>query len=153
MCHEFHRDRNFLPAIADQGIVRRVVAREAVEILYRSSDIALTSLRAPELTSFWQVPKVIYGDPFRVGFCPAEVLREITLNVDVERCYSHEKGRLRAKSPFINHDQIIRQLTPLLNIKKKKGFKLRINLIQRYIRLNVLQEFINECPHTIQSCF
>jgi hypothetical protein len=128
-----------LPTIIDVAFVGADVALEVVEALYScgASDYTpITSLfRA---TCLEEITYLVCTDAFHVGLDPASVLRVLAVDVVVENYHLETQ-----QAPWIDHQAVALQLAPLLKIVHKSGFQLDIILSQRYIRLNVLEEFLN----------
>lgn len=106
---------------------------EAVEAFYK------LNIKPPKMEALEKIGCLVKNDVFHVGLNPADVLREAVIDVEMERYYLM---KIENNPPFIHHDDTWEFLEPLLKIKNKTGFKLNINLSQRIIRLNILEEFV-----------
>jgi hypothetical protein len=92
------------------------------------------------------IEKRVGGDPFRVGRNASAFLRTLRVNIDLwdleypgEYDVSHQIGRQR---------DIV---DPLLKIEKKAGFRLTIELHQKRIRLNLLEQVFPDLRTILQA--
>ncbi|PSN59747.1 hypothetical protein BS50DRAFT_640693 [Corynespora cassiicola Philippines] len=117
----------------DPAYVGLEIAQEAAEALYKAHPAKfLTATRASK------IKPVLTQDIFHIGFVPLTMAREMNIELQLDyslRGYGDEKPYLTSclKEDF-DH---------LLKIPNKSGFKLRIHLTMRYIRLKVLDEMLS----------
>jgi len=145
--------RDGLPHFVKPAFVGSDAALEAVEAWYRAAQRdPWPFLWASQVR---HVERLVTADAFFVGLNPADVLRKLTLELDMEGLLLSPDGDFAADPSIARH-----YLGLLSKIKNKRGFDLNVILSQRRIRLNlwpqafdlirpVLNEFENEgaCVH------
>jgi hypothetical protein len=122
-----------VPYAMDPTYVGHEMAREVVEVFYKTWSRFLFDLDRVE-----QVKNVLLLDHFHVGFKPADYAREISISWKLSRSVREttKKGEQHSRRP------LKKDFNPLLKIRNKSGFKLRITISQRHIRFLPLERAI-----------
>lgn len=110
-----------VPHAMDPAYVGAEVAREVVEAVYKAYPGQFFTIGKVEL-----IKEVLLPDHFKVGFRPADVARQMTITWKLSRSVKPvgKRGRRPAAKDF----------APLLQVRNKRGFKLRIAFLQRHVR-------------------
>lgn len=122
-----------LPHVLDVDYMGLVTAREAVEAWYPPAHqhYSIFDAHSPEGISW-----ILCNDSFNVGLNPANILREFTVNFDLDNL-----------NTSLDVEVDVERIQPLLDllhiIVKKKGFHLQIYLSQQHIRLNLWPAYFN----------
>jgi hypothetical protein len=122
-----------VPYAMDPTYVGHEMAREVVEVFYKTWSRFLYQAERVE-----QVKNILLQDHFHVGFKPADHAREMLINWKLSRSVKEntKKGKQHSRRPTK------KDFVPLLKIRNKSGFKLRIVLSQRHIRFLPLERAI-----------
>jgi hypothetical protein len=120
-----------LPHVVDTLFVGPDVAREMVEAYYRIAPLQVHAFHALEPDD---IERLVCDDVFGVGIDPAHCLRQMNITLDVDALTLPPRAQ-------VDVEQINEPLTALLEIVKKKDFKLTIELAQRRIRLGLWEAY------------
>ncbi|KAF2035168.1 hypothetical protein EK21DRAFT_107295 [Setomelanomma holmii] len=118
-----------VPHVVDKEYVGSQIALEVVEAYYNHAPDVVTAMDLDD------IERLINDDVFDVGLDPAAVLRHMNIELAID-------DYLVAAHGSVDFDAIRPSLAALLDIEKKSGFKLKIDLLQVRIRLKVLDEYI-----------
>ncbi|KAF1946881.1 hypothetical protein EJ02DRAFT_199028 [Clathrospora elynae] len=120
-----------VPHVVDTSYVGLEMGLEIVEAYYGHA-VGNGMFEAQHLRD---VDRLIDCDAFNVGVDPATVLREMGIKFHLDELADAKRN--------IDMEEVKRSFDRLLKVVKKKGFKLRIELSQRRIRLNVWPKFFD----------
>lgn len=119
-----------IPHILSPAYVGPEIALEVVEAFYKSYGAEIFIADRVE-----NINNVLLPDHFHVGFNPADVARQLTINWKLSRSVQEEN-----KKGVVKHRRPTRKdFSPLLKIRNKPGFHLRIFLSQRHIRFSPIE--------------
>jgi hypothetical protein len=132
-----------LPRILQTAYVGAETLVEVVEAMYKCDS-------QPMRTSYniVDVPDLVEGDGFHLGISPASLLRRLEIWFDVEKCYERDEELFTSD---FDQDELKLDLEPLLSITNKARFDLTIRMRQRYIRLDVIQEYLDAISPICQT--
>jgi hypothetical protein len=115
--------------VVDLNYMGVEVAREVVEAYYK---IARNVAQPLEAQHPLEISNIVEGDFFNVGPDPAKVLRGIAIRFSLDN--------LVDGTGYIDLAHMQQAFEQLLRMKKKPGFKLRIELRQYHVRLRLLAQ-------------
>ena len=122
-----------LPHVVDVSFVGPEIALEMVEAFYEHAGKYSTPFLAQEPRD---IDRLVCEDVFHLGLNPATVLRGLDIVFDVDKL-------TLPHSTEVDVNNIETSLKLLHTIVKKKDFRLKINLSQRRIRLNLWSSYFN----------
>jgi hypothetical protein len=119
-----------IPHALNSAFVGNEVAREVVEALYKEYPKDLFVVHRVE-----SIRNALLADHFHIGLYPKDVAREFTLYWKISRSVHEfdDKEGVRSRRPATE------DFNPLLEIRNKSGFQLRIVMSQRHIKLDSLE--------------
>ncbi|KAF1849194.1 uncharacterized protein K460DRAFT_365107 [Cucurbitaria berberidis CBS 394.84] len=138
-------ERSFLPHYICEEYVGPTTATEVVLSMYKAFGTA-----GFLLCQSHRIERVLTEDCFDVGLDPLSAIRQLTVHCKMDRYRTpppkhplffgcnHKISELA----YVRKKALKADFGPLLDVKKKSGFKLHILLIQRVVRIDVLAEFI-----------
>jgi hypothetical protein len=131
-----------LPHFVLPQFVGLMIARELVEAWYRLAPGVLKpfNTHCPQ-----DIQTLVDHDAFDIGLNPATVLRELDIGLDIDS-FASSSGDFG-----IDTQPIINGLKHLLKIEMKNGFRLRIQLLQQRVRLNLWKQCFTMLKPTLQA--
>ena len=114
-----------IPHAMDASYVGPEIALEVVEAMYKAYPDHFFTVDRVE-----RIKNVLLPDHFKVGFKPTDAARKMTINWKLSRSVREEtkKGASRHRRPAK------KDFSPLMKVRNKSGFSLRIIMTQRHIR-------------------
>ncbi|KAF1995295.1 hypothetical protein P154DRAFT_526490 [Amniculicola lignicola CBS 123094] len=129
------RDRAY-PHILNPAFVGAEIALEAVESFYKYLPAYMSELEDPS-----HIKAFLYTDALHLGFQPVTAVRSMGIICRTDYYINYDPKSWDA-APIKNKADLEASFKLLLNIVIKRGFKLRVLISQRVIRLLILNEFL-----------
>jgi hypothetical protein len=125
-----------LPHFTKPAYVGKEAAQEVIEAWHMEMYEQEKQSPQPHELVAEDIPNAVCGNPFLIGQESSAFLRTLYVNIDLWTLECPEDDC--AISNLAERQRVV--IEPLLKIQKKAGFKLTIELEQKRIRLNMLQQ-------------